>query len=90
MTHLDLVALIPVHKKDPNIAKQNGWRMPARKLLRKLREKTSNRVLQMDDAPAFNCNPGKEPALSSWKRCGIKPKVTPLYVELEYRAPRKN
>lgn len=89
MTHPDLVALIPVHKKDPNITKENGWRMPARKLLRKLREKTSNRVLQMDDMHAHNCNPGKEPALSAWKSCGIKPKITPLFVELEFTAPKE-
>jgi hypothetical protein len=25
MTSPDLVALIPVHKEDPNITKKNGW-----------------------------------------------------------------
>ncbi len=89
MTHPDLVALIPVHKKDPNIAKENGWRMPAPKLLRKLRKKTSNRVLQMDDKPALDCHPGKEPALSSWKNCGIKPRITPLFIELEFAARKE-
>ena len=83
MTHPDLMALIPVHKKDPNITKDRGWKMPARNLLKKLRERTSNRVLQMDDAPAKDCDPKVEPAKGAWKRCGIKPKVTPLFAELE-------
>lgn len=70
MTHEDLVCLIPVHKKDPNIAKEKGWKMPARNLLRRLREKSSNRVLQMDGIHAKDCHPGKEPARSAWKSAG--------------------
>lgn len=85
MTHEDLVCLIPVHKKDPNITKLKGWKMPARNLLKNLRERASNRVLQMDGVHAKDCHPGKEPALSAWKSAGIKLKITPLYMELEIR-----
>lgn len=85
MTHEDLACLIPVHKKDPNIAKANGWKMPARNLLKRLREKTANRVLQMDGVQAKDCNPTKDPAKSAWKAAGVKVKVTPLFIELEFR-----
>jgi hypothetical protein len=78
-----LVALIPVHKRDPNIKKPNGWKMPALKLFEKLKEKTNNRVLQMDDKNPSECNPTKEPAKSAWAKTGIKPKVTGSYVEIE-------
>lgn len=84
LTHGDLVALIPVHKKDPNITKQNGWKMPATNLFKKLVERTSNRVLQMDDVNPANCDPDKEPARSSWKKVGIKPNITDLFIELEF------
>jgi hypothetical protein len=56
MNHPDLTALIPVNKKDPNITKVNGWKMPARNLFNRLRERTSNRVLQMDGVNAPNCD----------------------------------
>jgi beta-lactamase superfamily II metal-dependent hydrolase len=86
MTHGDLVALIPVHKKDPNITKKtNGWKMPAGKLFEKLRERTSNRVLQMD-GDHQGCDPTTEPALSAWKRVGVTPKVTGMFIELEFKA----
>lgn len=85
MTHEDLVCLIPVHKKDPNITKVGGWKMPARNLLRNLRARAANRVLQMDGAHAKDCHPGKEPAQAAWKSAGIKPKITPLYMELTIR-----
>lgn len=84
MTNSDLVALIPVHKKDPNITKPNGWKMPASNLFKKLVERTSNRVLQMDDDNPASCNPNKEPAKSSWKKAGIKPTITDLFIELEF------
>ncbi|MFN8583034.1 MAG: hypothetical protein U0163_18920 [Gemmatimonadaceae bacterium] len=61
----ELVALIPVHKQDPNITKPNGWKMPARNLLRRIKERTANRVLQMDNVNPPSCNPKKEPAKSS-------------------------
>ena len=53
----ELVALIPVDKKDPNITKPNGWKMPAKGLFKRLKEKTSGRVLQMDNKNPAECNP---------------------------------
>jgi glyoxylase-like metal-dependent hydrolase (beta-lactamase superfamily II) len=85
MTHGDLAALIPVHKQDPNIKKKvHGWKMPAGKLLEKLRERTSNRVLQMDGVNAEHCDPEKEPAISAWKNIHIRPNVTDMFIELEF------
>lgn len=85
MNHPDLIGLIPVHKKDPNIAKENGWKMPARNLLKRLTEKTSHRVLQMDGLHSRNCDPAKEPARSAWKEAGVKPKQTELFMEVQIR-----
>ena len=34
MNRPELVALIPVNKKDPNITKANGWKMPAKNLFK--------------------------------------------------------
>jgi beta-lactamase superfamily II metal-dependent hydrolase len=84
MTNPNLVALIPVHKKDPNITKKNGWKMPARNLFKRVAEKTSNRVLQMDDINPPRCNPTKDPAKAAWKAAGIKPKVDDLFIELKF------
>ena len=85
MTHPDLTAMIPVHKKDPNITKKtNPWKMPAAKLFRRIVEKTSNRVLQMDDKNPPSCDPTKDPARESWRRVKIKPAITPLFIELEF------
>jgi hypothetical protein len=83
MVHPDLVALIPVHKQDPNIKKQNGWKMPARNLFRRLKEKTLCRVLQMDNVNPPECNPTKASVKAAWKKVGIKPKVTDLAIEIE-------
>jgi beta-lactamase superfamily II metal-dependent hydrolase len=85
MNRPDLVALIPVHKKDPNITKPNGWKMPAKNLFNRLKEKTDHRVLQMDDVNPPDCNPAKDPAKTAWKRVGIKPKINDLSVEIEIR-----
>jgi hypothetical protein len=74
-----------VHKKDPNITKLNGWKMPAKNLFKRLKEKTENRVLQMDNDNPPECDPAKEPAKSAWKRLGIKPKINDLSVEIEIR-----
>lgn len=82
MSHSDLIALIPVHKKDPNIAKENGWKMPARNLRRRLIEKTSNRVLEMDGQHAKGCDPKKEPARTAWEQAGVKPRQTELFIEV--------
>jgi hypothetical protein len=79
----ELVALIPVHKKDPNITKANGWKMPARNLFRRLKEKTSGRVLQMDGLNPPACDPTVNPAKAAWKKVGIKPRITDIAVELD-------
>jgi glyoxylase-like metal-dependent hydrolase (beta-lactamase superfamily II) len=86
VTSSELVALIPVHKKDPNIAKKKGgWKMPAKNLFKKLVNSTNNRVLQMDGVHTPKCDPTKEPARSSWKEVGIKPKITDMAIELEIK-----
>lgn len=82
MTSPALVALIPVHKKDSNVAKTNGWKMPARNLHRRLVAKTSNRVLQMDGEHTLSCNFRRDPARQAWKRIGIEPRETELYIEV--------
>lgn len=81
MTSDELVAMIPVDKTDPNIAKEGGWKMPAPKLFARLKEKTNYRVLRMEEGYAEECNPKKSrQAAGSWKRVGPV-KVTPLFVE---------
>lgn len=82
MTHPDLVAFIPVHKQDPNIRKAGGWKMPAKKLFDRLKEKTSGRVLQMDNVNPPDCDPSKEPAKSAWKRVKIAPTITKDSIEI--------
>ena len=79
----DLVALIPVHKKDPNITKENGWKMPARKLFARLKAKTGGRVLQMDGINPPGCDPAKNPAKAAWRKVGITPRITDLAVEID-------
>jgi hypothetical protein len=79
----ELVALIPVHKKDPNITKVNGWKMPARNLFKRLTEKTNGRVLQMDGVNPAECDPAVNPAKAAWKKIGIKPRITDITVELD-------
>lgn len=83
LNRTDLVALIPVHKQDPNITKPKGWKMPARNLFKRLVEKTEGRVLQMDGVDPADCDPRKEPAKSAWKRAGIIPRTDPLFIEVE-------
>lgn len=85
MDHPDLVALIPVHKQDPNIKKRNGWKMPAKNLFKHLVKSTQNRVLQMDDDNPASCDPEKNPAKASWKKVGITPQIGPLSIEIEIK-----
>ncbi len=68
MTHEDLVAMIPVDKKDPNIDREKGWKMPAKNLYTKLKARTNFRVLRMDDGFAEDCDPDKS------KKSGFKGK----------------
>ena len=49
MTHKDLVAFIPVNKKDPNLTKKNPWRMPATNLYKELKKRTKGRIARMDE-----------------------------------------
>jgi glyoxylase-like metal-dependent hydrolase (beta-lactamase superfamily II) len=83
VSHPDLVALIPVHKKDSNITKPNGWKMPARNLFKRLVDKTDHRVLQMDNDNPADCNPARNPAKASWQRVGIKPRITDMSIEID-------
>jgi beta-lactamase superfamily II metal-dependent hydrolase len=82
MTSSELVALIPVHKKDANITKKNGWRMPATNLFNRLAEKTNHRVLQMDGVNPKACNPRNSPAKEAWRKLGIKPTTTPTEIKV--------
>lgn len=84
MTHKDLVAMIPVDKKDPNIAKVNGWKMPADNLFIRLKEKTKNRVLRMDDGFAAGCHPVKDKTKAKWKELPNLPKVDNATGFVEY------
>jgi glyoxylase-like metal-dependent hydrolase (beta-lactamase superfamily II) len=82
MEHPDLVALIPVHKQDPNIKrKSGGWKMPAPRLFKRLREKTDGRVLQMDGKNPPSCNP-RGAAAAAWRRSGAKLNETDLTIEV--------
>lgn len=82
MNHPDLAALIPVHKKDPNITKKNGWKMPAKHLFERIEQKTDHRVLQMDGVNPPKCKPTVNPAKAAWRRAGVTPKITTSFVEL--------
>ena len=83
MTDPRLSALIPVDKTDGNIAKDNGWRMPAEQLFARIKAKTRNRALQMDgdDDPA--CDPKKKAVKDNWKKAGFRIKTdSDLFIEL--------
>jgi hypothetical protein len=79
----ELIAMIPVHKNDPNITKPHGWKMPARRLFKRLKEKTSGRVLQMDCVNPPDCDPTKNPAKAAWKKVGITPRISDIAIEVE-------
>jgi hypothetical protein len=81
----DLVAFIPVHKKDPNITKANGWKMPAKNLFRRVQERTNGRVLQMDGLNPPECDPDAQPAKAAWNKIGIKPRITETGIEIEIK-----
>ena len=78
----NLCALIPVHKKDPNITKKNGWKMPADKLFTRIVERTSGRVLQMDNVDPPESNLTSASVKAAWKKAGISPKVTANSIQL--------
>ena len=82
MNSPELVAMIPVNKQDPNITKENGWRMPATNLFNRLTEKANNRVLQMDGDNPRACDPTKSPSKDAWTRINVEPTTTPIEIRL--------
>ena len=84
MTSDELVAMIPVDKSDPNITKKNGWKMPAKNLFQRLKEKTQFRVLRMDDFYAEDCDPVKNKAQAKWNKLPFKPKEDKKNFFIEY------
>lgn len=84
MTNPALSALIPVDKSDSNLTKpKNPWKMPAEKLLERMKEKTRNRVLRMDGEDDPACDPTKKAVKDSWKKAGFALKTdAELYVEV--------
>jgi beta-lactamase superfamily II metal-dependent hydrolase len=85
MGHDEMIAMIPVDKNDPNITKLNGWKMPAKNLYKKLKEKTKFRVLRMDDGFAEGCDPVKNKDKSKWKELPFKPKIDKVNNFIEYK-----
>ncbi len=79
-----LSALIPVDKNDGNIKKpKHPWRMPAGKLFERLKEKTRNRVLQMDGLDDPDCDPKKKAVKNAWKKAGFTIKTdSDLFIEV--------
>lgn len=82
MEHPELVAMIPVDKTDPNITKPKGWKMPAANLYRRLKEKTQNRLILMDDIYDKDCNPELVDSVKkSWAKLSGEVTSTPLFIE---------
>ena len=75
MSHDDLVAFIPVNRKDPNLTKANPWKMPAKNLYRELKKRTAGRIFRMDDGKLKQAN-------VKWPS---KPVVNALFVEYEVK-----
>jgi len=84
MNHEELVAMIPVDDTDPNITKDNGWKMPAKNLYGVLKEKTKFRILRMDKGFADDCDPVKNKDKSKWKDLPEKPKFDKSNFFMEY------
>lgn len=84
MEHPELVAMIPVDKTDSNITKKNGWKMPASNLYKRLKEKTKNRILLMDDGFADGCDPIKNKKQSKWNELAFTPKLDKKKLFFEY------
>jgi hypothetical protein len=80
MIHEELVAMIPVDASDGNITKKNGWKMPAKNLYARLKEKTNNRVLRMDEGIVEK---NKSATKTAWNKLPFKPKDKELYIEYE-------
>ncbi|HEU5165185.1 MAG TPA: hypothetical protein VFU29_06575, partial [Chitinophagaceae bacterium] len=84
MGHDELIAMIPVDKTDGNITKKNGWKMPAKNLYKRLKEKTQFRVLRMDDGFADECDPVKNKATAKWDKLKGKPVIDNKNFFVEY------
>jgi beta-lactamase superfamily II metal-dependent hydrolase len=82
MQHKELVAMIPVDSSDPNITKKNGWKMPAKNLYKRLKEKTGYRVLRMDKGFADEC--GLTDKKNTWKKLPFRPFVDKKNFFVEY------
>jgi beta-lactamase superfamily II metal-dependent hydrolase len=82
MSEGNLSALMPVHKDDANIRKENGWRMPAAKLEDRLRQKTQGRILRHDGVFKDTANPKTVLGQKLWKKVNIKVREENLYYEL--------
>lgn len=76
MTHDELVVMIPVDKRDGNITKKNGWRMPAENLFKELKKRSQDRVILMDDGVLKS---------KAWVKLPGKASVTELYCEYEVK-----
>jgi beta-lactamase superfamily II metal-dependent hydrolase len=88
MSHPELIAMIPVDKTDPNIKKTNGWKMPAKNLHQRLKEKTQYRLIRMDDVYDADCdprNPDNTDAIAAWGKVPVDVTIDespdPLFVE---------
>ncbi|GAO45422.1 MBL fold metallo-hydrolase [Flavihumibacter petaseus] len=84
MQHDELVAMIPVDAKDPNIDREKGWKMPAKNLYAALKKQTKFRVLRMDMGFADECDPVKNKATSKWKDLAHKPVFDTKNFFMEY------
>jgi hypothetical protein len=82
MSEGNLSALLPVHKDDSNIKKENGWRMPAAKLEERLLQKTSGRILRHDGVFKGSADPKTAKGQKLWKKVNIEVREEKLYFEL--------
>lgn len=82
MNHPELVAMIPVDRTDGNITKRNGWKMPAKNLYQRLKEKTNYRILMMDSGFADGCDPKHKK--SKWKDLPKVPRLDKKKLFFEY------
>jgi beta-lactamase superfamily II metal-dependent hydrolase len=79
----DLVALVPVHKDDPNIAKPRGWKMPAAKLYQRIIQRTEGRMLRMDDHRQAGTDVDIDAVKAKWRAAKAVPRVTNEYMEIK-------
>jgi beta-lactamase superfamily II metal-dependent hydrolase len=73
----------PKLDKNGKPKKPRKWKMPAKNLLKRLKEKTGNRVLRMDDGFAVGC--GLTDAKATWKNLPNKPLIGAGKLYVEYK-----